>query len=189
MMTHEELLEITQKLDQPFAPEDYKERPLPGGDRWLYVSWQKYRERLDSVCVWEDSYSDFSYPDDRCVVTCTITIGGHKRQGVGSVPLVEYSKSGKECSRGTPEDRAVAQAFKHAAEQWGLGRHIDDQAFLTRYLRQYHDGRPVAYSRKNQNQYTMPRPQKTSTQQRSQPERRGNGQISRDEWLKLQRSN
>jgi hypothetical protein len=181
-MTHQEILDLIEKLDQPFPPEDYKERPLPGGDRWFYVPWQKYRERLDAVCIWQDSYSNFSYPGDRCVVICTIKIGGYKRQGVGSVPLVEYSTSGKECSRGTPEERAIADAFKHACEQWGLCRHIDNQRYLAQYLRQYHDGRPVAYARKNQNQYTMPRPQKQSPG-------RGNGQISREEWIKLQRSN
>ncbi|MFP5273787.1 hypothetical protein [Coleofasciculus sp.] len=75
------------------------------------------------------------------MVICTIKIGGYKRQGVGSVPLVEYSTSGKECSRGTPEERAIADAFKHACEQWGLCRHIDNQRYLAQYLRQYHDGR------------------------------------------------
>ncbi|MFP5273786.1 hypothetical protein [Coleofasciculus sp.] len=49
-MTHQEILDLIEKLDQPFPPEDYKERPLPGGDRWFYVPWQKYRERLDAVC-------------------------------------------------------------------------------------------------------------------------------------------
>lgn len=183
MMTFAELSEIIRKLEEPFPAEDHKERPLKGGDRWFYIPWQKIRERLDQVCVWQDFYSDFTYSPDgqRCIVTCTIEIGGYKRQGIGSVPLVELSNAGKDCSRGEPEQRAVAAAFKAAAEQWGVARYLDDQAFVTRHLRKYHDGRPVAYARKNQNQYTMPRPQRSQSS--------NSGQISREEWLKLQRSN
>lgn len=74
MMTFAELSEIIHKLEEPFPAEDHKERPLKGGDRWFYIPWQKIRERLDQVCVWQDFYSDFTYSPDgqRCIVTCTI---------------------------------------------------------------------------------------------------------------------
>jgi hypothetical protein len=171
--------EIIAELKKPFPPAAHKERKLPGGDRWFYIPWQLIRDRLDEVCEeWECSYSQPFYLDHAnpkkalCCITCTISIEGHSRQGVGNAEIELISGSGKDMGRGTPVERAVADAFKNAAEAWGVGRYLDDQAEVTRLLQRSGDGRAVAFAAKNQNSYT-----------------RKTGEISREQWLSQQRGN
>jgi hypothetical protein len=172
----EKLREIIAELKKPFPPDAHKERDLPGGDQWFYIPWQDIRERLEEVCpTFEVVYSDPIYLGDitnektyLCSIRCGITILGQTRWAVGNAPVIQMSSRGKDMSRGTPIQRATAHAFKNAAEAWGVGRYLDDQIGVTRLLK----GRAIAVVAKNRTQYT-----------------RETGQISREEWLKLERSN
>lgn len=172
--------EIITQLKKPFPASAHKERELPGGDRWFYIPWQLIRERLDEVYPeWEIFYSDPVYVGDitnekthLCSIRCGIKIGSITRWGVGNAPLTLTSNKGKDMSRGTPIERARADAFKNAAEEWGVGRYIDDQMAVSRILQQAGDGRAAAFAAKNQTQYT-----------------KKSGEISREEWLRRGRSN
>jgi hypothetical protein len=138
----EEFQLILKQLREPFPPEDHAERDLPGGGKWLFVSWQKIRARLDQVCPdWAISYCTPQYLDKYCVVSCTITINGVSRQALGNAEIELLSRSGKDMSRGTPIERAIADAFKNAAESFGVCAYLDDQKFVARYLRQAGDFR------------------------------------------------
>ncbi|MDJ0502692.1 MAG: hypothetical protein PX483_17945 [Nostocales cyanobacterium LE14-WE4] len=62
-----EFREILIELKKPFKPEEHEDRPLPGGGKWFYVTWQNVRERLDKVYPeWECWYSEPSYIGDHC---------------------------------------------------------------------------------------------------------------------------
>jgi hypothetical protein len=47
----------------------------------------------------------------------------------------------QECTLGTPIERASANAFKSAAEQFGVGAYLGDQRFVVQYLRSQGDDR------------------------------------------------
>lgn len=176
----ENIREIISELKKPFPASDHKERKLPGGDRWFYLPWQLIRERLDDVYPeWEIFYGDPVYVGDAtndkthlCSIRCGIKLGNLTRWGVGNAHVVLLSSAGNDMSRGTPVERARADAFKNAAEEWGIGRYIDDQTEVTRILQKSMDGRAIAFAAKNQTQYTK----KT-------------GEISRQEWLKRKSPN
>ena len=52
MDTKEELKKIQKQLKEPFAAYLHQVREIPGLDKkWVFVSWQSIRERLDDVCV------------------------------------------------------------------------------------------------------------------------------------------
>lgn len=134
--------ETIEKLKAFFPPEDHKERDLPGGGRWFYVPWQLIRDRLDQCCPdWEVSYSSPIYIGEYCAVSCKLTIEGISREAIGNAPLVLVSKQGKDMSRGSPIERAIADAFKNAAEQFGVGAYLDKQEDLVRYLHSKQDYR------------------------------------------------
>jgi len=134
--------EVTEKLKQPFPPEDHEIRDLPGGKKWVYIRWQKIRSRLHQACPdWQVSYSDPNYLEDYCFVKCKITIAGVSREAIGNAKIQQLSKSGNEMSRGTPIERAIADAFKNAAECFGVGAYIDDQEYVVRYLHGKNDPR------------------------------------------------
>ncbi|NEP61393.1 MAG: hypothetical protein F6K31_31320 [Symploca sp. SIO2G7] len=164
-----EIRQIIEALKKPFLAEEHKERTLPGGDRWFYIPWEKYRERLDEVYPeWQVEYSDPVISGELIAIRCKITIAGISKEGVGnSTAFPEKTKSGN-YKYGTPLEKACADAFKNAGENWGIARYISDQAFLTRWLHKNHDYRAVAFARKNEQQYTRPKPGK---------------QITRDEWI------
>lgn len=106
---NDEFRDIIRQLKEPFAPEDHEERDLPGGGKWFYVRWQKIRDRLDEVCPqWQESYTAPVYLDKYCTIGCTITINGVSRQRWGNAEIELLSRSGKDMSRGTPIERAVA---------------------------------------------------------------------------------
>lgn len=150
-----DIREIIAELKKPFPPQDHQERKLPGGGTWFFVPWQKIRDRLDDVCPdWQVNYSDPSYLGDFCVVSCTLTIAGTSRQAIGNAPIVVLSSTGQDASRGTPIERAIADAFKNAAEAFGVGAYLDTQSkdkreFTMRYMQQKGDGRAVKYARDN----------------------------------------
>ena len=133
--TREELKRIQSDLRKPFTPEVHSIRELPGRGYWAFVPHHEYRERLDEVCPeWESSYTDIEQIASDVICKCTIKMLGISKQAIGSVPLVAAEKNGKDVSRGSAADRVAAEAFKNACEAWGVGRYLDDQGAVARYL-------------------------------------------------------
>jgi hypothetical protein len=143
--------EILAALKQPFKPEQHKERKLPGGGRWFFIPWQDIRERLDEVYPdWECCYSEPSYIGDYCHISCKITICGISRQVPGNAPIQLISNEGKDMARGTPIERATADAFKNAAEVFGIARYLDDQTKTVNLLHKQGDGRAYKFAKENE---------------------------------------
>ena len=142
-------------LKAPFEPEDHVKRQLPGGGEWYFVPWQRIRDRIDDVCEdWAVSFSDPLYLDKYCVIQCTITIAGRSRSAPGNAEIELISSTGKDMSRGTPVERAVADAFKNAAEQFGVCAYLDAQAqdkreFMVRYMHSKGDYGAAQTAKKN----------------------------------------
>ena len=188
-----DIQDIIAQLKAWFPPEAHGERELPGGGKWFYIPWQLIRERFDQVCPdWEVSYSAPAYLGDYCTITCTITIGGIAKQGVGNAEILLLSSSGKNMARGTPIERATADAFKNAAESWGVARYLDEQtdpktkADFVRYMQ--HSGNGRAADLYHRNQGNLPRngfngsaSAKAQAKPFGQPLKRTR-EISRDEW-------
>lgn len=156
------LSEISPKLKAWFAPEDHEERKLPGGGKWFFVPWQRIRDRLDEVCPdWESSYSDpieCGRTEDLngvIVIRCRLTLCGVTREGVGNSENDAYKDVTEKGGRveenkkykgyGTPIERATADAFKQAAESFGVGAYLDLQKDqrerFVRYMQKRGDGR------------------------------------------------
>jgi hypothetical protein len=132
---------ILNELKQPFPATDHKERVLPGGGRWFFLPWQKIRARLDQIAPeWQTAYSDPVIVGDYVIVRCRLTIAGITREGVGN----DHAYPEKQ-TYGTPIERAIADAFKNAAEQFGIGAYLDDQQFVIRHLQSQGDGRGVQF--------------------------------------------
>lgn len=155
-MSLENVAEILRELKKPFPTEAHKDRPLPGSGRWLYVPWQAIRDRLDELFPldWSASYSDPVVVGDYMVIRCKLTIliskGGITREGVGNDKAYpEVNDKGKSKTIGTPPERARADAFRSAAEEFGIAAYLDDQAFVARYLNSKGDGRGVKYAQEN----------------------------------------
>lgn len=150
-----ELKVIFAKLKEPFKPEDHIERDVRGGSKWFFVPWQKVRERLDEACPdWQVEYGTPTYLDKYCMVSCKLTIAGITREALGNAEIELLSSSGKDMSRGTPIERAIADAFKNAAEAFGVAAYLDEQSqdkreFTIRYLHSKGDGRGVKLARQN----------------------------------------
>lgn len=49
-------------------------------------------------------------------------------------------------NRGTAIERATADAFKIAAEAFGVGAYLDNQEFVVKYLQSKGDGRGVRFA-------------------------------------------
>jgi hypothetical protein len=146
-----EFREILIELKKPFKPEEHEDRPLPGGGKWFYVTWQNVRERLDKVYPeWECWYSEPSYIGDHCHISCKITICGISRQCPGNAPIILTSKEGKDMARGSPIERATADAFKNAAEAFGVARYLDDQKLTVSLMHKQGDYRAYAYAKENE---------------------------------------
>jgi hypothetical protein len=147
---------IVAKLKEPFPPEVHVERELPGGkSTWFFIPWQHIRERLDAVCPdWQVEYGTPTYLDKYCVVSCKLTIAGVTREALGNAEIELLSKSGRDMSRGTPIERAIADSFKNACEAFGVAAYLDEQSqdkrdFLMRYLHSQGDARALQYAREN----------------------------------------
>lgn len=145
-----EIREIITQLKAPFPIESHKERELPGKGRWFFIPWQTIRDRLDEVCPeWQVSYSEPNYLGDYCHITCTIIIANISRSAPGNAKIEQLSSSGKDMSRGTPIERAIADAFKNAAEAWGVARYLDDQTFVVKYMQSKGDMRGYKFFTEN----------------------------------------
>lgn len=153
----ERFKEVQPLLKEWFPPDVHVERDLPGGQTWWYVPWQIIRDRLDEVVPdWQVDYTDPVYLEELCVIRCRITICGITREAPGNAPIKLLSRTGKDMSRGTPVERAVADAFKSCCESFGICRYLDDQtdkknkeAFI-RYLHKSGNGRAAVVYRNNQ---------------------------------------
>lgn len=133
--------EVLEKLKQPFPPEDHKKRKLPGQGEWIFVPWQKIRDRLDQILPldWEVKYSDPVTVGDYLVIRCQLTIlisqGGITREGLGNdKAFPELNEQGRPKIIGTPPERARADAFRGAAEEFGICGYLDDQAFTRQHV-------------------------------------------------------
>lgn len=142
---------ILADLKKPFAAEEHKERSLPGGGRWFFIPWQLIRKRLDEVCPdWQVSYSDPIIAGELVVIRCRLTIGTVSREGVGNSEAFVEKTEGGNYKFGTPVEKASADAFKNAAEAFGVGRYLDDQQYVMRYMQAQGDGRGYAFSQQRQ---------------------------------------
>ena len=136
----EQLKKIISELKKPLAPELHQIRDLPGRGKWVYISWQAMRERLDEVCPdWTLDYSEITTIENQAFCRCGLTIVGVRKEGFGNVTISVKSAQGKEMTRGSFGDRVAAEAFKNAAEQWGIGRYINDQISTVKYLLNHTD--------------------------------------------------
>ena len=146
-----EFQEILLELKKPFRPEQHQERQLPGGGRWFYITWQDIRERLDEVYTeWSCTWTEPIYIGDYCHISCTITICNVSRQAPGNAPIELISSKGKDMARGTPIERATADAFKNAAEAFGIARYLDDQVKTVNLLHKQGDGRAYKFAKENE---------------------------------------
>lgn len=132
----EELRHILAELKKPLPASVHEFREIPGSNKkWIYLSWQTVRDRLDEVYPeWMSDYSEIQYLDNNAICRCAITILGIRKEAIACVPISVISSNGKEMTRGNPPDRLAAEAFKNAAEAWGIGRYLDDQTFTICYL-------------------------------------------------------
>jgi hypothetical protein len=137
------------QLREPFPPAAHVERALPGGGKWFYIPWQQIRERIEEVCPdYEIEFSDPIFVDAYCSVRCKMTICGVSRSVNG---CAEVGKSG---GRGNPIEVAVADAYKNAAEAFGVCAYLDDQSkekreWTAKYLNGKGDGRALKEMMRN----------------------------------------
>lgn len=159
MIDLERFKEIQPKLKAWFPPEAHVERDIPGktSATWWFVPWQLIRERLDEVVPdWQVDYTDPVYLEELCVIRCRITICGIVREAPGNAPLRLISSKGNDMARGTPVERAVADAFKNCCEAFGVCRYLDEQADkatkenFIRYLHKGGNGRAGTVYRNNE---------------------------------------
>ena len=125
-----QLEEILPKLTEWFAPEEHKERTLPGGGRWFFVPHQNITQRLNSVCPgeWHTKVSSTNIAGDYTVMLVELTICGVTRTGIGDdKTFPELNEQGKAKTIGSPPIKAFRSAFKDAAEQFGICAYLDDQ--------------------------------------------------------------
>jgi hypothetical protein len=151
-----DIQQIVAELKKPFPAEEHKERSLPGGGRWFYIPWQLIRKRLDEVCPdWQVVYADPIIAGELVVIRCRLTICGISREGVGnSEAFIEKTEAGM-YKFGTPIEKAIADAFKNAAEAFGVARYLDDQQYVIRHMQSQGDGRGYAFSKQRQTTRTQ----------------------------------
>jgi hypothetical protein len=132
-----ELAEIVQQLQEPFPAIAHSIRKLPGNNLYIYLNWEVIRDRLLDVVP--DYELDYTVPSmdlttNRCITKATITILGISKTELGDVPVSEKNNDGRETTRGTACDRSKAEAFKNAAEAWGIGTYLNDQYYCYKLL-------------------------------------------------------
>lgn len=137
MNLRQDLSTIVRELQAPFAAIDHSIRKLPGGNLYIYLNWEVVRDRL--LAVVPDHELDYTVPNidlvtNRCICKATITILGVSKSELGDVPVSEKNNDGRETTRGTACDRSKAEAFKNAAEAWGVGSYLNDQYFCYKIL-------------------------------------------------------
>lgn len=135
-----QLEDILPKLIEWFAPEEHKDRALPGGGRWFYVPHQSITQRLNAVCPghWHTKVNSTNIAGDYTVVIVELTICGVTRTGIGDdKTFPELNEQGKAKTIGSPPVKAFRSAFKDAAEQFGICAYLDDQKAKRNEFAQY----------------------------------------------------
>lgn len=130
-----QLDDIQKELNAWFPPEAHKERKLPGGGKWFYLSHQAIRDRLNEVCFgyWQDEISPPVISGDYVTVCCKLTICGITRTGIAdNKTYPELNDEGKAKIIGSPIVNAARHAFRDAAEKFGAGAYLDEQKGETR---------------------------------------------------------
>ncbi len=90
-----------------------------------YVDPRLYQTRLDQVDpAWQTRYEVIALAD-RILVNCKLTVLGVTREDVGEA-LLSTEQRGKSVPDENAYTSAVAQAFKRACAQFGLGRYLYD---------------------------------------------------------------
>ncbi|GEM_PF-2595107 len=127
---------IYPELIAPFPPEAHKERVI-GRNRqgrttyWVYLPWQAIRERLIQVVgVQNFIFETIGYWLDESgnpVIQVRLNILGVVKEALGF--HTAHEKFG-----GNKSQVTLADAYKNAAEEFGIGAYIDDQPFTIRYL-------------------------------------------------------
>lgn len=190
----DELKLIQRELRQPLAPSAHKIRPLPGtDDLYIYLPWQAVRDRLEEVAP--DYNLDFDDPvydhvANLVSLKATVEILGVKKSAIAGVKISIISQKGKNAEIGHCIDRLHAEAIKNVGEAWCIGRYLDDQlgaykmlwdnqAALDQDMRGKLSQMKAQFSRQLR-EYTTPALASNNTK---------TGEISREEWLKKQRSN
>ncbi|MCG9891078.1 MAG: hypothetical protein MH252_08385 [Thermosynechococcaceae cyanobacterium MS004] len=113
----------------------HHQRRLPGGGTYIFVPWRNLCDHFHAHCPsWQVAWGTPVFVDAYCVVDCTITIDGVQRSAIGNAIIEMLSADGKDMSRGTPIERAAADAFRNAAELWGVGAYLRDQGETRRWL-------------------------------------------------------
>ncbi|NEP55902.1 MAG: hypothetical protein F6K31_02615 [Symploca sp. SIO2G7] len=131
------LKNLYPQLKAWFPPEAHKLRKLPGGGTWYYVPWQIMRDRLDEIYPdWEIDYTDPIQRGEQVIVKCHLTIAGVTRVGFGNSHTEFENWEDEKKQRGTPEERAIACAFKRAMEQFGICRYLDIQTGQEKHTEQ-----------------------------------------------------
>lgn len=152
------LEDIQSALEAKFLPSQHKDRTLPGGGRWFYVPHQTITDRLNAVCPghWQSKVGSIAGAGDFTVVFLELTICGVTRTGVGDdKTFPETNDRGKSKVIGTPAVRAFRNAFKDAAEQFGICSYLDDQKEgaskqeFIRYMQGKGDGRAQKFAMEN----------------------------------------
>ena len=151
-----QLEEILSKLQERFAPEEHKDRTLPGGGRWFYVPHQTITQRLNAVCAgeWHTKVGSTTVTGDYTIIILELTICGVTRTGIGDdKTFPELNDQGKSKIIGTPPVRAFRAAFKDACEQFGICAYLDDQKAnrnaFAKYMALKGDMRAVKFEKEN----------------------------------------
>jgi len=143
--------DIIAQLKKPFSPEQHKDRTIPGGGTWFYIPWQVIRDRIGDVDPnYSQEFGSPQYLDKYCFIACTLTICEVSRQAIGNAKIEELSASGKNMERGNCIERAIADAFKNAAESFGIAAYLDDQEAVIRTLSKSGDSRAFKYAKDQQ---------------------------------------
>ena len=143
--------EIIAQLKKPFTPDQHKDRALKGGGTWFFIPWQLIRDRVSEVDPnYSQEFGSPQYLDKFCYVSCTLTICGVSRQAIGNAEIELISSNGKNMERGNCIERAIADAFKNAAESFGIAAYLDDQEAVIRTLSKSGDQRGYKYAKDQQ---------------------------------------
>jgi hypothetical protein len=148
--TDREQLKITlAKLREPFPAAAHVERALPGGGKWYYVPWQQIREKIEEISPdYEFEFFEPTFVDAYCSVRCKMVICGVSRIAIGCAEV------GGKGGRGNPIEIEIADAYKNAAEAFGVCAYLDEQSkekrlFVAQYLNSKGDGRALKKAMRN----------------------------------------
>lgn len=128
--------EVLPELQAKFKPSEHSEYPT-GKNRegqstfYCYIKWQFVRKRLDDVCgvggwLMERTGMFIDESGNPCIIGRMNILGVVKESmGVGKA---------HEKWQGTKVENAIADLLKNCAEEFGIGRYLDDQRATIQHL-------------------------------------------------------